>query len=134
MPKQETRNTCYWIILDVSTVSGNEMWLVGVILQKTNFLSKNSRLFLIFKESSVKRNLTRSASWFGQKKNIWLYDINWWNFMNRLFTSQVIPLNVFLFPGLGMKSKVLNFDFLENERSFWSEIKNIFPIFTSALF
>ena len=30
--------------------------------------------------------------------------------------------------------KILKFDFLKNEKSFWSEIKNIFPSFTRALF
>ena len=30
--------------------------------------------------------------------------------------------------------KDLSFDFLENDKSFRSEIKNIFPSFTSALF
>ena len=30
-------------------------------------------------------------------------------------------------------SKILEFDFLENEKSFWSEIKNIFPNFLSAV-
>ena len=31
-------------------------------------------------------------------------------------------------------SKILKFGFLENKKSFWSEIKNIFPSFTSTLF
>ena len=31
-------------------------------------------------------------------------------------------------------SKILNFDFLENDKSFWSKIKNIFSNFTSASF
>ena len=31
-------------------------------------------------------------------------------------------------------SKILNFDFLENEKSYQSEIKNIFPSFVKALF
>ena len=30
-------------------------------------------------------------------------------------------------------SKMLNFDFLENEKSFWGEIKNILPSFTSSV-
>ena len=30
--------------------------------------------------------------------------------------------------------KFLKIDFLENEKSFWSETKYIFPSFTSALF
>ena len=31
-------------------------------------------------------------------------------------------------------SENLKFDYLKNEKSFWSEIKNIFPCFTSVLF
>ena len=31
-------------------------------------------------------------------------------------------------------SKLLKFDFLQNKKSFWSEIRNIFPSFTSGLF
>ena len=31
-------------------------------------------------------------------------------------------------------SKLLNFDFLENKKDFWSEMKNCFPSFTKALF
>ena len=31
-------------------------------------------------------------------------------------------------------SKILKFDFLENKKSFWSEIKSISPNFTNALF
>ena len=30
--------------------------------------------------------------------------------------------------------KILKFDFIENEKSFWSEIKNTFPSLTSVLF
>ena len=30
------------------------------------------------------------------------------------------------------KSKILKFDLLENEKNFWSEIKNIFPSLTNA--
>ena len=30
--------------------------------------------------------------------------------------------------------KSLKFDFLENEKNFWSEIKNIFPSFARAFF
>ena len=32
------------------------------------------------------------------------------------------------------KSENLNFYYLENKKSFWSEIKNIFPSFASTLF
>ena len=31
------------------------------------------------------------------------------------------------------KSKILKFDFLKNEKSLWSEIKNLFLSLTSAL-
>ena len=31
-------------------------------------------------------------------------------------------------------SKIVKYDFLENEKSFWKEMKDIFPSFTSALF
>ena len=30
-------------------------------------------------------------------------------------------------------SKILKFDFLENKKNLWSEMKNIFPSLTSAL-
>ena len=50
-----------------------------------------------------------------------------------MFTSQFIQWNVFLVLCLGIwwrheiwKCKILKFDFLENEKSFWSEIRNIF--------
>ena len=52
-----------------------------------------------------------------------------------------IQQNVFLVLCLGIWwrheiriSKLLNFDFLENENNFLSEIKNIFPSFTKAFF
>ena len=32
-----------------------------------------------------------------------------------------------------LKSKILNFDFLENEKSLWRKTKNIFPSLTSTL-
>ena len=70
------RKTFYWIIWEVNTVwSWNLASLC--ITSKEKFLSENyienmtqepgtnSRPFLIFKESSVKRNLRRPACWFG---------------------------------------------------------------------
>ena len=52
-----------------------------------------------------------------------------------MFTSQVIQQNTFLIIRVGIWwrhetwiFKILKSDFLENEKSFWSEIKNIFPI------
>ena len=57
-----------------------------------------------------------------------------------MFTSQVIQWNVSLVLCLGIwwrhkiwKYRNLKFGFLENKKSFWSEIKNIFPSLTSAL-
>ena len=54
------------------------------------------------------------------------YDINWRNFINKLFTFQVIQKNVFLVLCLGIWwchetkiSKILKFDFPKNEKSFW---------------
>ena len=58
-----------------------------------------------------------------------------------VFTSQVIQLNMFCISCLGTWwrhdiwiSKKLKFDYLKNEKSFWSKIKIIFPCFTTALF
>ena len=52
-----------------------------------------------------------------------------------MFNSKLIQLNVSLFLWLGIwwhhkiwMSKVLNFDFLENGKRFWSQIKNIFLV------
>ena len=44
-----------------------EIWSVYVIIQNKNFcdLESGSRLFLIFKELSVKNNLKRLVRWFG---------------------------------------------------------------------
>ena len=57
------------------------------------------------------------------------------------FTFQVIQQNLFLVLYLAIwwrheiwRSKVLKFDFLENEKSFRSEIKNIFRCITSIHF
>ena len=54
--------------------SDTDIWLFYIILKKKNFYWKilwkmwpgktSSRLFFIFKEPSVKRNLSRSTSWF----------------------------------------------------------------------
>ena len=56
-----------------------------------------------------------------------------------VFTSQVIQWNIFLVLCLGIwwchdswKCRILKFGFLEDEKSFWSETKNIFPSLTSA--
>ena len=56
--------------------SDNDIWLFYVILKKKKFYWKilwkmwpgktSSRLFFIFKEPSVKRNLSRSTCWFWQ--------------------------------------------------------------------
>ena len=58
-----------------------------------------------------------------------------------VFTSQLIQETGFLVLCFGIWwyheiwiSTILNFDFLKNEESFWSKIKNIFINFTSALF
>ena len=60
--------------------------------------------------------------------------------LQTVITSQFIQKNVFLVLCLGIwwRYKVwitenLKFDFLENEKRFWIEIKNIFPSFTSVL-
>ena len=58
-----------------------------------------------------------------------------------VFTSQAIQWNVFRVSYLGIWwqhdiwiSEKLKFDCFQNEKSFWSEIENIFPCFTNALF
>ena len=59
----------------------------------------------------------------------------------RLFTFQVIQYNVFHVSYLSIWWRhdiwileKLKLYYLKNEKSFWSEIKNIFPCFTSAFF
>ena len=56
MPKQETRNTYYWITWEVNTVFFIEKLYEEYGLETS----------LIFKESSVKTILRRSACWFGK--------------------------------------------------------------------
>ena len=58
-----------------------------------------------------------------------------------VFASQVIQWNLFRVSCLGIWwrhdtwiSENLKFDYLKNEKSFQSEIKNISPCFTSPLF
>ena len=53
--------------------SGNEIWQVYAILQNNFFYQKilekmwtGNKSFLIFKKSSVKKILRKSACWFGQ--------------------------------------------------------------------
>ena len=55
-----------------------------------------------------------------------------------VFNSQIIQENAFLVLCLGIWwrheiwiSGILKFDFLENKKSFWSEIKNIFFVLCS---
>ena len=73
MPKHETRKR-FTGSLGKYTQSGNEIWPIYGILQKQIFITKlyekcgletSFQLFLIFKESSVKRDLRRSVSLFG---------------------------------------------------------------------
>ena len=60
------------------------------------------------------------------------HDINWPNFINRLcllpnYSVKCIPCFMLRYwPHEIWISKYLNFDFLENRKSFWSEIKNKF--------
>ena len=60
--------------------------------------------------------------------------------LQTVLTSQFIQKNVFLVLCLSIWwrhkvwiTKNLKFDFLENEKNFWTEIKNIFLSFTSVL-
>ena len=58
-----------------------------------------------------------------------------------VFTSEVVQEKIFLALCVGIwwrheiwKSKILKFDFLENEKSFWSEMKTVFLVWQVLLF
>ena len=72
MPKQEIRNTFYWITWEVNTVW---WWNLATLcnitkecsLQKYSIKNMAWKLVQkIFKESSIERSLRRFACWFGQ--------------------------------------------------------------------
>ena len=73
--RRSSEDTFYWLTWGVNTVWWCN-WGNLCNITKENFLSKNiyekcaletsSTSFLIFKKSSIKRNLRRSTCWFGQ--------------------------------------------------------------------
>ena len=77
---------------------------------------------------------------FLMKLFLFEYDIHWSNFINRLcLLPQLFSEMYFLFYAQAFddaikfeNTKILKFDFLQNEKSFQSKIKNIFPSLTSA--
>ena len=68
------------------------------------------------------------------------YNTNWPNFINRLcllprlFSKLHFLRHAQAFDDVTKLSEILKLDFLENEKSFRSETKNIIPSFTSVLF
>ena len=70
----------------------------------------------------------------------WPNSINWLCLFFRLFSKMYCLFDteafydVIKFSSKNWRPKILNFEFLENKNSFWSDIKDVFPSFTKALF
>ena len=68
IPKDETKNISYWIACEVNTIRWWNLASLCDISYKSFYkrrgLETSSKTFLIFKESSIKTSLRKSASWF----------------------------------------------------------------------
>ena len=94
-----------------------------------NSIQTEKGLELVFRSQVLKNFLIK---FFLSK-----YDIKWTDFINRLcLLLKLLSKTCFLFYAYAFDDimKFLKFDFPENKKRFWSEIKNIFPSFTSVLF
>ena len=115
MSKYETRNTFYWITWEVNTVCWvNLASLCNITKENLEKFKKfyerrrlgtSSRPFLIFKESSVKRNMRRSVCWFGQILIVLKYISN----INSLLQKFHFPIDLVLKP---LQTQTFSWNFL----------------------